>query len=65
MSRPIVYFVVTVIVVFLTVAATVGHGKTTPALMLANVYQDDVDLTDYWVSESSTACAPTGTVSGW
>ncbi|MFP1679813.1 DNA ligase [Alloalcanivorax sp. C16-2] len=51
MSRPIVYFVVTVIVVFLTVAATVGHGKTTPALMLANVYQDDVNLANYWVSE--------------
>ncbi|GAA5128165.1 DNA ligase [Alloalcanivorax gelatiniphagus] len=50
-SRPILLFVVTMVVVFFAVAATVGHGRGQPALMLANVYQDHIDPTDYWVSE--------------
>lgn len=51
MSRPIVCFVIATILVFLTVMATIGHGYTTPALMLANVYDGQSDLDAYWVSE--------------
>src|SRR5699024_9212018 len=50
-SRPIMYFITSVVLLFFAVAATVGHGRDKPALMLAEVYQDGVDLEDYWVSE--------------
>lgn len=51
MSRSIVYAVIATLVVFLAVLATVGHGRTAPALMLANVYSGQTDLDAYWVSE--------------
>lgn len=51
MSRPIIYFVVTVIAVFFGMVAAIGHGRTAPALMLANVYHDQRPLNAYWVSE--------------
>ncbi|ASK34438.1 DNA ligase [Alcanivorax sp. N3-2A] len=51
MSRPIAYFVAASLVMFTTVVATVGQGRSVPALMLANVYDHQGDLRDYWVSE--------------
>ncbi len=51
MSRPIVIFVLATVLAFGVVAASVGHGRTVPALMQARVYQGEADLSRYWVSE--------------
>lgn len=51
MSRPILYFVLVTVTVFLTAIATLSQGRPAPALMLANVYQGQQPLSAYWVSE--------------
>ena len=50
MSRPILYFVLAVMVVFLS-AMAMAETRARPALMLANVYQGQQPLSAYWVSE--------------
>lgn len=51
MSRAIFLFVLTTVLTFGVVVASVGHGRTVPALTQARVYQGEADLSRYWVSE--------------
>lgn len=51
MSRAIFLFVVATVLAFGVVVASVGHGRTVPALAQARVYQGEADLSRYWVSE--------------
>ena len=51
MSRAIFLFVLATVLAFGVVVASVGHGRTVPALTQARVYQGEADLSRYWVSE--------------
>ena len=51
MSRAIFLFVLATVLAFGVVVASVGHGRTVPALTQARIYQGDADLSRYWVSE--------------
>ncbi len=51
MSRAIFLFVLATLLAFGVVVASVGHGRTVPALAQARVYQGEADLSRYWVSE--------------
>jgi DNA ligase 1 len=51
MSRAIFLFVLATVLAFGVVVASVGHGRTVPALAQARVYQGEADLSRYWVSE--------------
>jgi len=51
MSRAIFLFVLATVLAFGVVVASVGHGRTVPALTQAHVYQGEADLSRYWVSE--------------
>lgn len=51
MSRPILYFVLAVVVTFLASTAMADQTPSRPPLMLANIYQGQQPLSAYWVSE--------------
>ena len=52
MKHPLHYLAVVVFALAtLSPCRATGEEAAPPALSLANVYRDDIDLADYWISE--------------
>ncbi|CUR45688.1 DNA ligase (ATP) [Alloalcanivorax xenomutans] len=51
MSRPILYFIGALLIAAALIMAAAARAAKAPALMQANIYQEGIDLTGYWVSE--------------